>query len=152
MSIRRPSRLVCSILAVSALAVAPAAEAGDPEPTPLFERMNEARADSGLRPLKFAPSLGESSKAYARHLMRSDYFGHASPIRAKGNFSARGEILAYQPGWSTRPGPVIGMWLRSSGHRELMLSSRFTHAGAAIARGRYSGRLATFAVIQFGKR
>ncbi|HEU0019715.1 MAG TPA: CAP domain-containing protein, partial [Thermoleophilaceae bacterium] len=115
----------------------------------MIDSINSIRADNGLRPLREAPKLAKTSKGYAKHLIRSDSFGHGSSFRNAG-FRTAGEILAYNSGWSAKPRPAVRMWLRSSSHRALMLSSRFRYVGAGLARGRFGRSMATMWVVHFG--
>ncbi|HYI80353.1 MAG TPA: CAP domain-containing protein [Thermoleophilaceae bacterium] len=115
----------------------------------MIEAVNSIRADHGLRPLRPAPKLAHSSNGYAKHLIRTDSFGHGSSFQNAG-FRTAGEILAYNSGWSAKPRPAIRMWLGSSSHRALMLSSRFRYAGAGLARGRFGRSMATMWVVHFG--
>lgn len=117
----------------------------------MIARINEARDNHGLRPLRTAPRLMRSSRGYARHLIRSNTFGHGSSYVQPG-FSSSGEILALTRGWKRRPHPALGNWLRSSGHRALILSPTFRYIGAAPARGHFSGPRTTIWVAHFGAR
>jgi len=114
----------------------------------MTERINAVRADHGLRPLKQAPKLMRSSRRYVKRMMRNDSFSHGSSYRIPG-FRVSGEMLAWNRGWKLNAGPPVKMWLNSSGHRALMLSSSFGYVGAAPARGRFGGALTTMWVVHF---
>ncbi len=126
----------------------PAATAKSPSDR-MIDAINSVRGDSGLRPLREAPKLARSSSGYARHLIRTDSFGHGTSFHNLG-FRRSGEILAYNSGWSRKPRRAISMWLRSSSHRALMLSSSFRYVGAGLARGRFGRSMATMWVVHFG--
>jgi len=137
-----------ALAAILAAVIAPTASAEDPSDR-MIDAINAVRADNGLRPLREAPKLAHSSNGYAKHLIRSDSFGHGTSFHNSG-FRTSGEILAYSSGWSAKPRPAIRMWLGSSSHRALMLSSRFRYVGAGLARGRFGSSMATIWVVHFG--
>ena len=136
---------VCAALLVPAAAPA-SAKAG------LAESINNFRAANGVHKLRVNRSLSRSARRYARHLIRTDRFGHASRIRASRRFSALGEVLAFRPGWRKNGGYALRLWSRSGSHRSTLLSRRFRHIGAGRARGRFGGRLVTIWVVQVGAR
>jgi uncharacterized protein YkwD len=144
-------RTVLAILVALAV-TAPAASAGGAQRSPserMVERMNAVRGAHGLRPLRTAPRLTRTSRAYANRLMATDSFGHGSSYRHAG-FRRSAEILAMQRGWSGRPRAAIGMWSRSPAHATLMLSREFRYVGASLARGRFGGGAAGIWVVHFG--
>jgi uncharacterized protein YkwD len=114
----------------------------------MIEAINELRAKHGLRPLRAAPALGRTATGWARHLMRSDSFAHGSSYMRAG-FRQTGEILAYTRGWRANPRPALRMWLRSPGHRSLLLSRSYRYAGVGPARGYFRGAT-TIWVVHFG--
>ncbi|HEX2071129.1 MAG TPA: CAP domain-containing protein [Thermoleophilaceae bacterium] len=139
------------MLATVAATAAPAAVHAKPDPVEaMVERINAARADHHLPPLRPAPRLMRSARQHAAHLMSADAFGHA-PMRIAG-FRATGEMLAFTPGWRLATGRVVRMWLNSSGHRAVMLSRSFRNIGVGPVRGRFGGALTTMWVVQVGRR
>jgi len=140
------------IVALAVMMVAVSAPAATAAPSPserMIDAINAVRADNGLRPLREAPKLARSSQGYAKHLLRTDTFGHGSSFRSAG-FKTAGEILAYTTGWTAKPRPAIRMWMNSSGHRGLILNSAFRYIGAGVARGRLGSAMATVFVVHFG--
>ncbi|MEX1140851.1 MAG: CAP domain-containing protein [Thermoleophilaceae bacterium] len=141
------------VLSAALLAtLVPAATAGAKKPTPadrMIAKINKARGNHGLRPLRTAPKLMRSSRGYARHLIRTDTFGHGSSYASAG-FKRSGEILALTRGWRRKPHPALGLWLHSAGHRALILSSSFRYVGVSPARGHFGGRRTTIWVAHFG--
>jgi uncharacterized protein YkwD len=131
---------------VSAPATAAAAPA-DPSER-MLEAINDLRAKHGLRPLREAPALDRTATGWARHMIRSDSFSHGSSYLRAG-FRQAGEILAYTNGWKVAPKPALRIWLRSPGHRSLLLSRSFRYAGAGPARGYLNGAT-TIWVVHFG--
>jgi uncharacterized protein YkwD len=122
------------------------------EADPIVEKVNEARASHGLRPLRPSPSLARSATRYSRWLMGIDRFFHDDRIHASSSFGRLGEALALHPGWRPQRGNTVRRWLRSSGHRALLLSRSFRLIGAGIARGRYGSGHATIWTLQLGTR
>ena len=144
---RTPLLALCLCAALLVPAAAPAsAKAG------LAESVNNFRAAHGVHQLRVSRSLTRSARRYARHLIRTDRFGHASRIRASRRFRALGEVLAFRPGWRKSGRYALRMWSRSGSHASTLLSRRFRHIGAGRARGRFGGRLVTIWVVQVGAR
>jgi uncharacterized protein YkwD len=139
------------MLAAAVLPAFPAAAASKPDAAEaMVDRINEARANHGLRPLQAAPRLMRSAQRHAASLMRADAFNHA-PMEIRG-FRATGEMLAFTPGWKLATSRVVRMWLGSSGHRAVMLSRTFGSIGVGPIRGRVGGELTTMWVVQVGAR
>jgi uncharacterized protein YkwD len=97
-----------------------------------------------------SPALDRSSTRYARQMIDSDYFGHASRIAVGSQFARAGETLALHSGWNAQPGRTIGQWMNSPGHRAVLLSSSYRWIGVGIARGRIGSRLVTVWVAHVG--
>ena len=108
-----------------------------------------AAGDPPERMIDTAPKLVHTSARHAKSVIRSDSFDHGSSYRSSG-FRTAGEAMAYNRGWSVRTRPTIRMWLRSPGHRALVLSSSFRYVGVGIARGSLWGSPSTVWVAQFG--
>ena len=112
--------------------------------------VNRARAARGRRPLRGSGALNHSAHRYAVWMLRRDYFGHQSRIRAGGHFRRVGETLALNFGRRALVRRTVRMWLHSPPHRSLLLSSRFRALGAGRAVGVYRGHSATTWVLHFG--
>ena len=121
-------------------------------PPAVVRKLNKVRRRNGLRQLRFSPSLARSSALFARHLMRTDRFGHAPRIHANPSFRRLGEVLAMHPGWRPRTSSTIRSWMHSPIHRHVLLSHNFHSVGAGRARGRFGRRRATIWVMQVGRR
>ena len=118
----------------------------------MIKRINRVRRRHGLRRLRTSRALASSASSYARWMMRRNYFGHVSRIRASSRFHNRGEVLSLHSGYRRAPGRVVRRWLASPGHRALLLSRTPNFAGAGSYRGRYGSTPATIWVVQFGRR
>ena len=112
--------------------------------------VNRARAARRLGPLSASGALNRSAHRYASWMLREDYFGHLSRIRAGGGFRLTGEALALHFGRRPRVRRTVRAWLRSPAHRSLLLSRRYSALGAGQAVGVYRGRRATTWVLHFG--
>jgi len=111
--------------------------------------VNNARAAHGLRRLRAASSLGRAARSHARDMRRRGFFEHRSPdgttpkIRARraGYRGARvGETIALSVGSRVSPAAAVSSWLRSPGHRRVLLDPRMRHAGVGLADGVQAGR------------
>src|SRR5919109_443366 len=138
----------CALVAIAALAHTPT-DAGASTPA-MVRKINAYRNANGLPSLRYSPSLGRSSTAYASRMMATDYFGHASRIQASSSFSRLGEVLAYYRGWRIVRSAIVRRWLRSPTHRAVLLSRSFRYVGAGRSRGYFDGSRTTIWVAQFG--
>jgi uncharacterized protein YkwD len=116
----------------------------------MLEQVNEERARHGLAALRGSPSLHHSAGAYARWMLRTEYFGHLGRIRASGRFSMLGENLAWHSGRSPRTGWTVERWMQSPPHRALMLHPDFRWLGAGAAVGSLEGQTVTAWVLHMG--
>ena len=125
-----PKRLVALLACTGVLALAAPAQAA---PTTmekrLIARINDARADRGLRKLRVGAIVQSGAHAWARHLRRADSFHHAR-LRA-----GTGEVLAWGTCSWFSPAAAVRAWLRSSSHRYVMLRPGFRFVGAGWSRG-----------------
>ena len=138
------------MLALSAPSVAVAAV--PPESAALIEKVNDIRRSSGLPTLSVSEELVGSSRGYARYMLKHDYFGHLSSIRAGGSFLTLGETLSWHTGWRNRVRATVSRWMASSTHRAVLMSPTFRFIGAGRARGKMGSRRATAWVAQLGAR
>jgi uncharacterized protein YkwD len=132
-----------------ALAAPSAAQAGSAQKE-MVRAVNGARASHGLKPLRRAPRLARSARAYARWMLRANYFGHQRRIRTRARFRLLGETLAWHSGWRKRVRRTLRAWLHSPPHRALILGGRFRWIGAGTARGRLGGGPARTWVLHLG--
>ncbi|MEA2399943.1 MAG: hypothetical protein QOK00_346 [Thermoleophilaceae bacterium] len=146
---RLPVALLTGFLIVAALL--PAAAAASPQGAAIAQ-LNDIRQAHGLQPLRSSGALERSSSRYARHMIRTDYFGHASRIAVSSQFGHAGETLAMQSGWRADPAQTIADWMNSPGHRAVLLSAGYRWIGMGTARGRIGSRLVTVWVAHVGAR
>ena len=105
--------------------------------------INRVRAEHGLRRLRASRRLRRGAMGHARDMVQRHYFAHTS-LRARlattGYASSRtawaaGEALAWGTGHRATPGEIVQAWLRSPGHRQILLTGKFRDAGVGVARG-----------------
>lgn len=145
-------RLAAACLALACALVLPTtSSAASASPSPMVEKINQVRSAHGKRALRYSRSLARSSSRFARYLMLTDRFAHAARIMASGRFARLGEVLALSHGWKIRRTRTLGNWLRSPGHRAVLLSPSFRYVGAAHVRGRFGGMRAVVWTVQLGR-
>ena len=100
---------------------------------PTVVAVNAERARHGLGPLTRHATLERSSERFAHKLVREGRFAHDARIRVPaGRFARVGEALA-QGDRTLSAAAAVRAWMGSPPHRRLLLSSKFTHAGAGAA-------------------
>lgn len=106
----------------------------------IFEQVNEAREEAGLRRLRWRDDLAEVAGGHAREMYVAGYFAHESPetgtvgdrLRAVGiSYAIAGENLAL----AATPGEVHDGLMDSPGHRANILLEEFARVGIAVVRG-----------------
>jgi uncharacterized protein YkwD len=146
------SRLPVSLLTGFLIAAVVALPAAASPQDDAISQLNQLRQASGLPALQSSESLHRSSTKYARRMIDTDYFGHASRIAASSAFGRIGETLALHDGWRADPAQTISAWMNSSGHRAVLMSSAYRWVGMGIARGKIGSRLVTVWVAHVGAR
>lgn len=114
----------------------------------------EQRAAAGLPAWTAERRLGLAAFRHARDMIRRGYFGHRSPegtnvmrrVKRTGYYRscmpcAIGENLHWGRAGRTTPTRIVRAWMRSPGHREVLLSSRFQQVGVGFGRGAAGTRL-----------
>jgi uncharacterized protein YkwD len=110
--------------------------------------INEARDDHGLGALRASGSLERAATAHSRDMVLHGFFAHDSPtgstpkerIDRAGYFDgasswALGETIAWGSGGLATPASIVRSWLRSPGHRAILLDGRYRDLGVGIALG-----------------
>jgi uncharacterized protein YkwD len=91
--------------------------------------------------------LAEAASSHARDMVDRGYFSHVSPggltvldrvfragWRARGRARV-GEVLAWGSGRLSTPRSLVTAWLRSPGHRRVLLDAGHRTVGVGVARG-----------------
>ena len=148
----RPRRrsLATMALAVALLALLPTPVTHASQQEAFVTKIHAARTSHGLRPLRSAPSLRESSVEYSEWMVDHQYFGHLASIRAPRRFGLRGEVLARSFANRLTARRIVRKWLRSPSHRAVLLDPRFRFVGVSLARGSLGLRPVTFVTGHFG--
>lgn len=107
----------------------------------VLRELNRVRAARGLRPLRPADPLRAAAASHSRAMLRTGFFDHDSPDgtsfadRLRRFYPDRGwerwsvgeTLLAGSEGTGARA--VVGAWLDSPPHREIILSASWREAG-----------------------
>jgi uncharacterized protein YkwD len=105
--------------------------------------INATRRANGAGAWRYSPALESAARTQARLMASKDTMSHnlGSTLRERvteaGYSTAVGENVA--KGYTSLPAVIEG-WLGSTGHRNTLLSQRFTEFGLAVARSG-SGKL-----------
>jgi len=153
--------LLAATLAVPALAAAGTARLDNRERA-IVHRINAKRADSGLAKVKPNKRLARAADYHSGEMLSANYFAHESANG--GSFYARvqrfthkralGETLAMLGGGCGHgaAGRIVGMWMNSPGHRDILLSSSYSLVGVAARAGSLGGTKACVVTADFGSR
>jgi uncharacterized protein YkwD len=154
---------LASMLAVPC--VAPVAASGkarlDGTERAIVRAVNRQRSAHGLGALDAGRRLSRAADHHSWEMLAGDYFSHASRdggpferrVRRYGDYRAVGETLA----WVSRCGHrgarrVVSMWMGSSGHRAILLSSRFRRIGVGKRTGKLGSGRACVVTADFASR
>jgi uncharacterized protein YkwD len=161
MPTRLPATMVALALCLFAVPALPdAARASGPRfdtgERALLRAINQARRSHGLRRLRACGFLARAADGHSRDMARRGFFGHTSSDgssvgrRVARHTRARqiGENLAYTTGASSAYA-IVGMWLGSAAHRQILLAPGFDRVGIARRTGRLRGRSARLITADF---
>ncbi|MFZ1982163.1 MAG: CAP domain-containing protein [Smithella sp.] len=115
---------------------------------------NNARAQSGLPPLKENQILDAIAESRANDMLEKQYFAHVSPTGQQVSDMAqsagyRYEVIAENIGsgdFYTNQ-KIIDNWMQSPGHRRNILSAEVEDIGAAVLKGKMKG-VETYITVQ----
>ena len=97
--------------------------------------VNQERAKAGLSPLTVNTKLSQVAELKAEDLRDKNYFSHTSPTYGSPfdmmkqfgiSYKSAGENIAKG---QKSPQSVMNGWMNSTGHRENILSSKYTEIG-----------------------
>jgi uncharacterized protein YkwD len=127
--------------------------------------INSARAKRGLGRLGTTGSLARAASAHSRDMAEHGFFSHDSPagttpkdrIAGAGYLAgatswAIGETIAWGSGDLATPSSIVRSWLRSPGHRAILLDGRYDDAGIGIALGAPGSASGATFTGDFGER
>jgi uncharacterized protein YkwD len=153
--------LLAAIFAVPAIAAA-ASPRLDNRERAIVHRINVERANHGLSAVKPNKRLARAADYHSWEMLDANYFAHES--RNGGSFDARinrfthkhalGETLAMASGRCGRGTArrIVGMWMNSPGHRDILLSSTYSLVGVAARAGSLGGTKACVVTADFGSK
>lgn len=135
----------------------------------VLREVNRVRTSRGLKPLRPASGLSSAAAAHSRSMVLNGFFAHTSldgtPFhdRVRRHYTSRGwatwsvgETLLANSG-PTDAGTIVAAWLRSSPHREILLTSAWRDVGIGIlyrtsAPGTFGGTETLVVTADFGLR
>jgi uncharacterized protein YkwD len=153
--------LLAATFAVPAIAAAGPSRLDNRERA-IVHRINAQRAHYGLAKVKTSRRLSRAADYHSWEMLDANYFAHES--RNGGSFDARihrfthpralGETLAMLGGGCGHgsPAQIVGMWMNSPGHREILLSSAYRRIGLAKRTGSLGGSKACVVTADFGSK
>ena len=119
----------------------------------IIELVNDSRHEFGLPPLARNEKLSRSALAKAQDMERKQYFEHISPEGLQPWFFAEKQDYRYKNfGENLAEGffsseSIHESWMKSSGHRNNILSEDFKEIGVAIISFKQNG-LKSFLIVQ----
>lgn len=124
----------------------------------ILARVNAARKDANLLPLKSDPILDETALRHARDMLARSYYGHDSPEGT--DVFQRSKILGYRPRFAGEniargqysADEVMDGWLGSKQHRDHILARNFADTGSAVVFGKNAAGWQVLWVQAFGRR
>jgi|SoiMethySBSTD1v2_1073268.scaffolds.fasta_scaffold608064_2 uncharacterized protein YkwD len=159
------------IVAVSCLLVAfcavPLAATAAPEPRldgrehAIVRAINRQRARYGLAKVRSNRRLARAADFHSSEMLDADYFAHESRdgspfdrrVRRYVSYRAIGETLAMVGGCGKGSARrIVRMWMRSPGHRAVLLSSSFRRVGLGKRAGDFAGNHACLVTADFASR
>lgn len=123
----------------------------------LFELHNRARARRGLTRLCVHPALKRAAEAHSKDMIRRDYFSHntkgknESACERVRRFGYRFRYCGENMGFDSTPKRMFKAWMRSSGHRNNILSRKYRQFGIGAYTGKYKGSKRTMYTVDFGR-
>jgi uncharacterized protein YkwD len=157
---------VLMLLALGAFAASANAAGGSPRldraERGIIRAINRQRAAYGIAHVRASARLDRAADFHSREMLYGNYFAHpslngasmASRVRSFTHRKRVGETLAMLGGRCRRHmgGRVVTMWMNSSSHRAVLLSSRFKRVGVARRGGRLGGSRACMVTADFASR
>jgi len=125
----------------------------NPQEQQLLDLVNRERADRGLAPLQLNAQLTRLARLKSQDMIDHNYFAHESPtygrsgdmLRAAGvNFSMAAENI----GIGGSINAIFNAFMNSSGHRNKIVSSRYTQTGVGVIYQPGRGYLVTQLFVQ----
>src|SRR5580658_5861514 len=144
-------RLVVGLMLFLGL-IARAASAQTADERRLVDLTNQARAQTGLKPVEWDAALAAAARAHALLMSQQSeishrYTGEADLPERAASAGAHFSVIAENIAAGTTPGQVHGAWMQSRVHHEKLMNPEIDRIGVALVPGH--GTL--FAVADFSK-
>lgn len=103
----------------------------------IFSRMNRARRNAGLRPLRWSPKAAKVARRHSSDMQENGFVGHRSPTtgtpteRAQ-NAGLNTSLLLENVARGNSPAGVHANLMHSPGHRTNILNPKITHTGVGV--------------------
>lgn len=130
--------------------------------------VNRERATRGLAPLRGSRTLTRSARSHSRDMVARRYFSHVSPngasvrqrlvragyLRNGRQVAAVGETITWTPaGPAATPADLVRSFMRSAGHRAIVLDRGYRDIGIGLAHGApVAGASGATLTLTFGRR
>jgi uncharacterized protein YkwD len=144
--------LAPALAATGPLPVADAAPKGaalDDMERAVVKRINRVRARHGVRRVRASPALSAAADFHSREILNHDHFSHSSPdgtsmfrrVRRYKKANAYGETIGHVPARArAQATKIVNAWMRSPGHRGILLSRSYKRVGVGRRTGELHGR------------
>ena len=153
--------LLAALLVTPLTATAAAKPKVDSRERAIVRAINHQRAKHGLAALRTSRRLARAADFHSWEMLDADYFAHESRdggpfdqrVRRYANHRSVGETLAMVGGCGRGSARrVVRMWMNSSGHRAVLLSSAYRKVGIGKRAGNLGGNRACVVTADFGSR
>lgn len=104
----------------------------------LVRQINRVRRQHGLRALRVNERLARVARRHSSTMLRLNLLTHAPTLTARltGKRARYGETLAWMPeGGPAGARVIVQLWLRSPGHRAVVLDGRLRRVGVGHVLG-----------------
>jgi uncharacterized protein YkwD len=142
-------------------ATAAASPTVDSRERAIVRAINRQRARHGLAAVRTSRRLARAADFHSWEMLDADYFAHESRdgasfdqrVRRYAKHRSLGETLAMLGGCGDGSARrVVRMWMNSSGHRAVLLSSAYRRIGIGKRAGNLGGNRACVVTADFGSR
>lgn len=131
--------------------------ASDIKVSELLKKTNEYRKQNGKKELVLNEKLSKAALEKAKYMFEKDFWAHTAPdgtepwyfvLNQGYDYAFAGENLARNFNSSTE---VVEAWIKSSSHRENLVSDNYDEVGFGVVNGVLNGYETTLVVQFFGK-
>lgn len=107
----------------------------------VFELINRKRAENGLQPLVWSERVAQVARLHSRNMASYNFFSHVGidgkRVDSRANstgvsWRSIGENIAYNRGFGSPVERVVEQWMRSTSHRQNLLSGGWKESGVGI--------------------